>query len=102
LREIKIKRGLGLQETRCKTYKNKENVFASLWLGSFFVGFKGKIRPRGTKSEAAVVIVNWGTLGTQKESSNIGLIGTLSAGAHYLRGFLTFLCWPGMPGRRRS
>ena len=52
LGEIKIKRGLGLQETSCKTYKNKESVFASLCLGPFFVGFKGKIRPRGTKSEA--------------------------------------------------
>ena len=37
--------------------KLREGVFASLWLGAFFVGSKGKIRPRGTKSEAPVVIV---------------------------------------------
>ena len=49
-------------------------------MGPLFVGFNSKIRPRGTKSEAPVVIVNLETLETQKESSNIGLIGTLSAG----------------------
>ena len=61
-----------------------------IMVGLFFVGFKRKIRPRGTESEAAAVIVNWGTSGTQKESSNIGLIGTLSAGTDYLRGFSLF------------
>ena len=45
--------------------------------GAFFVGFNNKIRPRGTKSEAAAVIMSWGP---QKESSNIGFIGALSAG----------------------
>jgi hypothetical protein len=40
---------------------------------------------KGTTSEAAVVIVK------KKKSSNIGIIGTLSAGEHYLRGFLIFL-----------
>ena len=42
------------------------------------------------KSEAAVVIVIWGTLGTQKETSNVGLIVTLSAGTDYVQGFFTF------------
>ena len=82
--------------------KNEESVFAPLCVGPSFVGLKGKIRARGTKSEAAVVIVNWGTLGTQIESSNIGLIGAISAGSDYLRGCFTFSCWPAMPGRGRS
>ena len=39
--------------------------------------FKGKIRQRGTKKEAAVVIEKWGAVGTRQESSNICLIGAL-------------------------
>ena len=35
-------------------------------MGPFFVGFKGEIRPSGTKSVAAAVIMNWGTLGDTK------------------------------------
>ena len=45
--------------------------------GALFVVFKDSIRQIRTTPYAAVVIVNWGTLGTQKESSNIGFIGTL-------------------------
>ena len=32
----------------------------------FFVGFNNKIKPRGAKSEATAVIMNWGTLGDSK------------------------------------
>ena len=53
-------------------------------LGPLWVGFNNKIGPRGTKSEAAVVIMNWGT---QKESRNIGFIEALSAGSCYLGRF---------------
>ncbi len=35
-------------------------------MGPLSVGFKRKKRPRGTKSEAAAVIMNWGTLGDTK------------------------------------
>ena len=60
-------------------------------LGPLCVGLKNKIGPRGTKSEAAAVIMNWGT---QTESRNIGFIGALSAGKYYLRGFSNYQYWP--------
>ena len=44
---------------------------------AFCYGSNSKMRPRGTKSEAAAVIMNWGT---QKESSNIGFIGPCPRG----------------------
>ena len=47
--------------------QNKQNVFACLCVGPFFARFKRKIRPRGTNSEAAAVIMNWGTLGDTKK-----------------------------------
>ena len=55
--------------------------------GAFFVGYNSKIRTRRTKSEAAVGIMNWGT---QKESSNIGFFGALSAGSWLFARILQF------------
>ena len=68
--------------------------------GAFFVGVESKMRSRGTKSEAEAVIVNWGTLGQPKESSNIGLIEAFSAGSDYLRRFffLFMLAGDARPG----
>ena len=42
--------------------KKYTKCFCVLVCGAFFVGFKGKMRPRRTKAEALAVIMNWGTL----------------------------------------
>jgi hypothetical protein len=48
-------------------FKNKESVFCIIVFRAFLLlVFKGKIRPRGTKSETAVVIANWGHWGHKK------------------------------------
>ena len=69
----KINRRLGLAgggDAKCKKI-NKTFLPDCVW-GLSFVGFKSKIRPRGTKSEAAAVIMNRGHKKNQATSVSSG------------------------------